>query len=70
MTLWTPDPTFYPSPRDAAAGPKETLAYVGAFDRAAIEREAHNMRLTGAQARHRRASSIVWRPIRRTSSRR
>ena len=35
MTLWTPDPTFYPSPRDAAAAPPETLAYVAAFDRAA-----------------------------------
>jgi selenium-binding protein 1 len=35
MSLWTPDPTIYPSPRDAAAGPAETLAYVAAFDRAA-----------------------------------
>ena len=34
MSLWTPDPTFYPSPRDAAAAPAETLAYVAAFDRA------------------------------------
>jgi methanethiol oxidase len=40
MTLWTPDPTFYPSPRDAAAGPKETLAYVVAFDRAAEQPDA------------------------------
>ncbi|WP_343948506.1 selenium-binding protein SBP56-related protein [Nonomuraea longicatena] len=34
MTLWTPDPTFYPSPRDAASAPAETRAYVAAFDRA------------------------------------
>ena len=40
MTLWTPDPTFYPSPRDAAAGAKETLAYVVAFDRAARRPDA------------------------------
>jgi selenium-binding protein 1 len=33
--LWKPDPTFYPSPREAAAAPPETLAYVAAFDRAA-----------------------------------
>ncbi|MEV0617813.1 selenium-binding protein SBP56-related protein [Nonomuraea sp. NPDC050404] len=33
MTLWTPDPTFYPSPRDAAGAPAEKLAYVAAFDR-------------------------------------
>ncbi|GGJ94569.1 selenium-binding protein [Pilimelia anulata] len=33
MTRWTPDPTFYASPRDAAAAPPETLAYVAAFDR-------------------------------------
>src|SRR5438105_1273045 len=25
---WTPDPTFYPSPRSAAAAPPEELAYV------------------------------------------
>jgi selenium-binding protein 1 len=35
MTRWTPDPTFYPSPRDAAAAPVEQLAYVAAFDRSA-----------------------------------
>ena len=28
MTRWTPDPTFYPSPRLAAKAPAETLAYV------------------------------------------
>ena len=32
MTRWTPDPTFYASPRDAAQAPPETLAYVAAFD--------------------------------------
>jgi methanethiol oxidase len=35
MALWKPDPTFYPSPRDAASAPPEKLAYVAAFDRAA-----------------------------------
>src|SRR5438477_6319504 len=28
MTLWKPDPTFYPSPRMAINAPPETLAYV------------------------------------------
>ena len=28
MTLLRPDPTFYPSPRMAMAGPQEDLAYV------------------------------------------
>jgi selenium-binding protein 1 len=40
MALWKPDPTFYPSPRDAAAAPPETLAYVVAFDRAAQQPDA------------------------------
>src|SRR5437763_1725421 len=31
------DPTFYRSPRDAAAGPPEKLAYVAAFSRPATE---------------------------------
>ena len=31
MARWTPDPTFYPSPRLAAKAPAETLAYVAAF---------------------------------------
>ncbi|HUF43921.1 MAG TPA: selenium-binding protein SBP56-related protein, partial [Aestuariivirgaceae bacterium] len=31
-TKWTPDPSFYPSPRIAAKAPPETLAYVAAFD--------------------------------------
>jgi selenium-binding protein 1 len=34
MTRWTPDPTFYPSARDAAGAPAEQLAYIAAFDRA------------------------------------
>ncbi len=29
---WTPDPSFYPSPRMASKAPAETLAYVAAFD--------------------------------------
>ncbi|MFG1707719.1 selenium-binding protein SBP56-related protein [Nonomuraea sp. M3C6] len=40
MSLWTPDPTFYPSPRDAADAPAEKLAYVAAFDRAAERPDA------------------------------
>lgn len=40
MALWTPDPTFYPSPRDAAGAPPETLAYVAAFDRGATRPDA------------------------------
>ena len=32
MALWKPDPTFYPSPRMAAEGPREKLAYVGVFN--------------------------------------
>jgi methanethiol oxidase len=40
MTRWTPDPTFYPSPRDAAGAPAEQLAYVAAFDRTAQQPDA------------------------------
>ena len=32
MATWTPDPTFYPSPRMAARAPAEKLAYVAEFD--------------------------------------
>ncbi len=32
MPRWTPDPSFYPSPRLAAKAAPETLAYVVAFD--------------------------------------
>src|ERR671918_61061 len=32
MATWTPDPTFYPSPRMAARAPAEKLAYVVEFD--------------------------------------
>src|ERR671932_373700 len=31
-TTWTPDPTFYPSPRLASRAPAEKLAYVASFD--------------------------------------
>ncbi|SDR21249.1 selenium-binding family protein [Thermostaphylospora chromogena] len=40
MSLWTPDPSFYPSPRDAAEAPPERLAYVAAFDRQAAKPDA------------------------------
>ncbi|MBV8402321.1 MAG: hypothetical protein JOZ58_26765, partial [Acetobacteraceae bacterium] len=32
MPTWTPDPTFYPSPRMAVRAPAERLAYVASFD--------------------------------------
>ncbi len=32
MANWTPDPSFYPSPRMAMKAAPETLAYVAAFD--------------------------------------
>jgi selenium-binding protein 1 len=32
MATWTPDPTFYPSPRMAVKAPAEKLAYVAEFD--------------------------------------
>ena len=32
MATWTPDPSFYPSPRMAAQAPPEGLAYVVDFD--------------------------------------
>ena len=32
MAQWTPDPTFYPSPRLATRAPAEKLAYVAEFD--------------------------------------
>ncbi|MFC7534656.1 selenium-binding protein SBP56-related protein [Actinoplanes sp. GCM10030250] len=40
MTRWTPDPSFYPSPSDAANAPAEQLAYVAAFDRSAEKPDA------------------------------
>jgi methanethiol oxidase len=40
MALSNPDPTFYPSPRDAAAAPPEKLAYVAAFARPATMPDA------------------------------
>ena len=40
MALWKPDPTFYPSPRDAATAPPEKLAYVAAFSRPADSPDA------------------------------
>jgi methanethiol oxidase len=32
MATWTPDPTFYPSPKLAMTAPRETLAYVAVID--------------------------------------
>ncbi|WP_067503073.1 selenium-binding protein SBP56-related protein [Actinoplanes sp. TFC3] len=40
MARWTPDPTFYASPRDAVTAPPEKLVYVAAFDRSATRPDA------------------------------
>lgn len=40
MATWTPDPSFYPSPRLAAKAPAEQLAYVVAFDPARQKKDA------------------------------
>jgi selenium-binding protein 1 len=40
MALWKPDPSFYPSPRQAVNAPPERLAYIAAFDRAATQPDA------------------------------
>ncbi len=32
MATWTPDPTFYPSPKMAMTAPREALAYVAVID--------------------------------------
>jgi len=40
MATWTPDPSFYPSPRQAAGAPPEKLAYVAAFDPSRSEPDA------------------------------
>ena len=32
MAIWTPDPSFYPSPRMAMKAAPEMLAYVASFD--------------------------------------
>src|SRR5262245_7667247 len=32
MATWQPDPTFYPSPRQAAKAPPESIAYMAMFD--------------------------------------
>ena len=41
MPTWTPDPSFYPSPRMAAKAPPETIAYVAAFDPERKSPDAH-----------------------------
>src|SRR5690349_11384499 len=40
MALWKPDPSFYPSPRQAIEAPPEKLAYLAAFDRSAQQPDA------------------------------
>ena len=60
MATWTPDPTFYPSPRMAMKAPPETLAYVAAFDPDAQSAGRH---------RRRRCRSRLARPIPRSSTR-
>ena len=59
MTTWTPDPTFYPSPRMAMKAPAETLAYVAAFDPDRKVPDAH---------RRGRCRSRLRQPIPRSSA--
>ena len=59
MATWQPDPSFYPSPRQAAKAPAETLAYVAAFDPA---RKAATPSRSSTSIRNPR-------PIRRSSAR-
>jgi selenium-binding protein 1 len=40
VATWTPDPTFYPSPRLATQAPAEKLAYVASFDPMRERRDA------------------------------
>jgi selenium-binding protein 1 len=40
VSLWKPDPSFYPSPRQAVSAPPEKLAYLAAFDRSAQKPDA------------------------------
>src|SRR5262249_34123650 len=40
MAMWQPDPSFYPSPRQAAKATPEKLAYVAAFDPARKDGDA------------------------------
>ncbi len=54
MAKWTPDPTFYPSPRMAMKAPAETLAYVASFDPTRQVPDAINVvdvAVTGADSR-------------------
>ena len=37
MSTWTPDPTFYPSPRTAMDAPREELAYVAVINPEALD---------------------------------
>ena len=52
MTIWQPDPCFYPSPRQAEKAPPENLAYVAAFDPDADSRDAHRGRRRRSEIGH------------------
>ena len=72
MPTWTPDPSFYPSPRMAMKAAPETLAYVAAFDpdrkmpdatrrgrrRSEVEHLLADRRHDGDAQRRRRAASL------------
>ena len=51
MAMWQPDPSFYPSPRQAAKAPAETLAYVAAFDPARKAARRHRGRRCRSEIR-------------------
>ncbi len=51
MTMWQPDPTFYPSPRMAMKAPAETFAYVASSDPARKVPDAHRYRRCGSRNR-------------------
>ena len=57
MATWTPDPTFYPSPRLAAQAPPEKLAYVVHFD--PERRRADGMAVVDVDSKSKSYAQIV-----------
>jgi hypothetical protein len=54
VALWRPDPSFYASPRDAAAAPHEKLAYLAAFSRPAdMSQPGSGVGVRAGRRRHR-----------------
>ena len=62
MASWRPDPTFYPSPRLAAAAPPERLAYVATMnpDGRLTQRRPSRRRPTGAGPAARISARTRW----------